>query len=473
VTLSDFVALLPLGVLAFSAMLQLVVMAFVKSPRISAGLAGLGFLGAFLSLVLVDRASLVLSSNLFLLDSLSDFFLGMSFVAACLVVIISFSYLRRPNGRPWFKAEFYFVLVLATLGAAVTMVSHHGVTLFLGLGLLSLSSYVLVAFRSPQDRALEAAIKYVIVGSAASAFLLMGLALIYTGCGSLDFLAFSCWASDAKQQPLLQAGLGLLVISLGIKAALVPFHQWSPDVYQGASCPVTAFLSGVSKVAVVVVVMRLGHQLTGEYLGFWNLVLSVLACASMVGGSLLALLQTNIKRLLAYSSMVQLGFLLIGLVPADSDSSMAVSFFLVVYVAATTASFGVLAALSTPHAECEELQNLSGLAQRNPGFAAVLATAMFSLAGIPLTGGFVAKLMLIKVGLSSSLWLLVGVLIMASLISLYYYLRVIVVLYMGKASDTQGEVPSSSVSSKMVIWSMTAVLMGLGVWPALLWNLLG
>jgi NADH-quinone oxidoreductase subunit N len=318
------------------------------------------------------------------------------------------------------REEMYLLLLIGVIGGMVLSGARHMGSFFIGLELMSVPLYGMIGYLVKDRRSLEASLKYLVLSAGGSVFLLFGMALIYAHTGSL---AFTSLAGQATA-PLVATGVAMILIAVAFKLSLVPFHLWTPDVYHGAPAPVGAFLATVSKIAVVLVLRRwwVAAELGNEPL--FTTVLAVLAGASIIGGNLLALQQNNIKRLLGYSSIAHFGFLLAALIAGNELSAEAVMLYLVTYNAATMGAFGVATLLSSPYRgdDAQTLGDLRGLFWQRPILAAVMTVSVLSLAGVPLTAGFIAKFFVIASSMRAELWWLVGALVLGSAIGIFYYL---------------------------------------------------
>lgn len=408
-------------------------------------------------------------SHLLMVDGYGLFFMALLIAASLVVALLSYGYWQRRQQDH--LEEFYVLLLLATLGAVVLVVSHHFVTLFLGLELLSVALYALIAYPRMATRPVEAGMKYLILAAASSAFLLFGLALIYAELGTMEFapMAMQLATADGMRHGVVLTGLAMTITGIGFKLAVVPFHLWTPDVYEGAPVPVTAFIATVSKGAIVALLVRFFMQ-TGAYPSdAWLLVFSVIAAASMMVGTLLALLQENVKRLLAYSSIAQLGYLLVAFVAGGPRGVEATLYYLVAYVLTTLSAFGSMIVLSDTERDAENLSAYLGLFWRQPWLALVFTSALLSLAGIPLTAGFIGKFYVLLASVESALWPLAFVLLVSSAIGLFYYLRVVVVMYSAQPADTDVHGPtlthSPSLAATFMLVMLTFGLVWLGVYP--------
>lgn len=362
--------------------------------------------------------------------------------------------------------ELYLLITTTLVGAGVLAASRHLAAVFLGLETLSVSLFALIAYLYREERALEAGMKYLVLSGVASGLLVFGMALVYADTGSLEFAVLA----GAPGTLTTLMGMILIVAALGFKLSLVPFHLWTADVYQGAPAPVTALLATVSKGAVLVALLRYFVVGGPVRVAVLTDVLSLLAALSMLAGNLLALRQDNLKRLLAYSSIAHMGYLLIVLVAARTAggpfAAEALLFYLAAYFITTLAAFGVIAVLSPVEREIEGLEDYSGLFHTHPWPATVLAAALLSLAGIPLTAGFVAKFYLFAVGGQGALWALLAVLIVGSGLGLYYYIRVLFQMARRPAILGPEEAVPASMAGHLALAVLLILLFGLGLYPA-------
>ncbi len=370
---------------------------------------------------------------LFQVDGFALLFTGLLVFSVVIVGLFSFIYFEEREENP---KEYYILLFLATLGAAILTISRHFISLFIGLELLSVSLYALIAYLRNRNNAVEAGMKYLVLAAISSAFLLFGMALIYMDTGSMEFAAIAKnITSSPGQSALFITGIGVMIVAIGFKLALVPFHLWAADVYEGAPTPVTAFIATASKIGVFAVLLRFALAINLQHYPLAVTIFSVIAIASMVVGNLLALQQQNIKRLLAYSSIAHFGYLLVAFLPGDAAGVEVAVFYLLSYSITLLSAFGVVTLLSTRVKDAGDLSIYRGLFWKKPLMAAVLTIALLSLAGIPLTAGFLAKFFVLTSGVREHVWLPVIVLVLTSVIGLYYYLRVIGTLF-GEWSPT-------------------------------------
>jgi NADH-quinone oxidoreductase subunit N len=350
--------------------------------------------------------------------------------------------------------------MFSAVGAILMGASRNLVVLFLGLEILSFPLYTLAAFATRSRRSQEAGLKYLLLGAFATAFFVYGIALVYGAAGTLDLVRLA----QASFTPLLGVGIALLTIGLGFEAALVPFHAWAPDVYEGAPLPATAFMSVVAKIGAFAGFLRVFPLALPSLASDWSAVLVAVAMATMIWGNVAALLQTNLKRLLAYSGIAHAGYLLIGIASPGPAGTMGVLYYLVVYTVMNLGAFGVLMLLERRGEEADEIEDLAGLWTRAPWAAAILALCMVSLAGLPPTGGFIAKLYLFRAALEGRHTALAIVAVLTSVVSVYYYLRVAVAAFSGVAPEAVAVRRSGAVGVALVL--AAAGVLWLGVLPS-------
>lgn len=377
--------------------------------------------------------------------------------------------------------EFFTLSLFSLLGMYVMIDGNHLLVIYLGLELLTLSSYALVALRRDNAQATEAAMKYFVLGALASGFLLYGLSMIYGATGSLELSAVAkAVASGNLEHQLLVFGLVFIVAGLAFKLGVVPFHMWVPDVYHGAPTAVTLMIGGAPKLAAFAIVIRLLVEGLLPLAVDWQQMLMFLSIASLVVGNLAAIAQTNLKRMLAFSTIAQMGFVLLGLMSGVIDKNLtgtanaysASMFYVITYVLTTLAAFGVILVLTRQGFESEEINDLAGLNQRSPLYAGILATCLFSLAGIPPLVGFYAKLAVLQSLIATGSTVLIGVAVFAvmmSLIGAFYYLRVVKVMYFDGPTQTAAVSPAKDVS--VVLGFNAALLFALGLLPSGLMDL--
>jgi NADH-quinone oxidoreductase subunit N len=456
---SDFIALLPYITLSVLAVVIMLVIAFYRNHRLTVFLALAGFALAAACFPEVFAVLPRSVTPLFTIDRYALYYAGLIIAAGFSVAALSYSYFEKHEGHP---EEFYLLLVLATLGCAVLAAASHFASFFLGIELLSVSLYALAAYLRHSDRSVEAGVKYLILAAVSSAFILFGMALVYAATGSLAF--FESAARAAGGGLTFSAGVGLIIVGVGFKLAVVPFHLWTPDVYEGAPSPVTAFIATASKGAVFALVLRYFTVSQLQENAALVAVVTVIAVASMFAGNLLALLQTNVKRILAYSSISHLGYLLVTVLATGPMASASAAFYLAAYFLTTLGAFGVVTVLSGAGRDADRMEDYQGLAWRRPWLAGIFAVMLFSLAGIPMTAGFVGKFYVVAAGVDSALWIAVLALAINSVLGLFYYLRIIGALF-NRVESAPAADQAPSRSGYAVLALLTTLLVWLGVYP--------
>lgn len=478
-TATDLFTLLPLLILGGASIVVMVAIAIRRSHALTVTLTLIGLAAAFASLFWVAPRAPQQVSSLLIIDKYALFYMGLVIAATFAVALLCYGYFERHEGDP---EELYVLLLIAALGSAVLVASSHFISFFLGLELLSVALYALTAYLRTRRLPLEAGIKYLILAASSSSFLLFGMALVYSQLGTMDFARIRelVLASPGANHAILLAGTALIITGFGFKLALVPFHLWTPDIYEGAPAPVTAFVATVSKGAMFALLLRYFSWSGSHHMGAVFLVFTIIAIASMIAGNLLAMMQDNVKRILAYSSIAHMGYLLVAFQAGGELAAQAVAFYLVAYFITTIGAFAVITVISDGHRDADDISDYRGLFWRRPVLAAIFTAMLLSLAGIPLTAGFVAKFYVITAGTSSAIWLLVFVLIISSVFGLYYYLRVLVAMYSG-LSHGHGEeaegaaisslVPKLSLSGGVVLAVLTILLVWVGVYPSTLFHI--
>jgi NADH-quinone oxidoreductase subunit N len=375
-------------------------------------------------------------AGLYVRDGLARTGQALAVVVAAFGVLMAPEYLRRAGLE---RGEYYMLVLTAGLGAMLMAASRDLLMLFLALETLSIPLYILAASGRGSVRSQEAGMKYFLLGAFASAFFLYGVALLYGATGTTRLPELGRALAQMPANSGAAAGVGLLTIGLGFKAALVPFHTWAPDAYDGAPMPAAAFLSVIAKVGAFAALLRVFPFTMSALALQWSLMLGLLAALTMIIGNLAALLQTSYKRLLAYSSIAHSGYALVGVVTGTPAAAAAVVSYLVVYSAMTLGAFGVAVALDRSGQEADRIEDYAGLATRSPLLAAASSAFMISLAGLPPTGGFVAKLGVFTAAIESggSMGLALAVIgVATSVVSVYYYLRVPYLMYAGESPPT-------------------------------------
>ena len=464
---TDFLSIIPIFILTSSAILIMFSISVKRNHVLIYVITVASLIGDFIYLVMYNAHVKWIIEPLFIFDGFGIFNMGLILLTALAVTMISYAYFEQREER---KEEYYILLVLATLGASTLVISKHFVSLFLGLEILSVSLYSLIAYLRKRERSDEAGIKYLIMAAFSSAFLLFGMALVYASTGSMEFQAIGKHLAGLSELPLvLMTGFGLMVVGIGFKLSVVPFHMWAADVYEGAPAPVTAFIATISKGGMIVLLVRFFVQINGYQYNSLVWIFTVIAIASMFTGNLLALRQNNVKRILAYSSISHIGYILVAFLAGKKLGVEAVSFYLVAYFITTVGAFGIIATLSDKDRDAELLEDYKGLLWRRPWTAAALSAMMLSLAGIPLTAGFVGKFYIVAAGVNTSLWLLVAMLAVNSALGLYYYIKIIAVMFEG--FEGEAEEPSDRLKPSVYLVSgvtlsiLVTLLLWVGIFP--------
>ena len=483
----DLYAILPELVLLVAASLLLLASVYVSERMVSTpGVEqdifhtprGVGFvyfftiiLLAYLILAFIGRMgdpALLAMNGLFQSDPFSNLLKACSCGAVLVSLIYSKQYL---TDRALFRPDFIVLALLALLGQFVLISGASLLTLYLGLELMALPTYALVAMRHNNEKSVEAAIKYFILGALASGFLLYGMSMLYGVTGSLDLIEIFKVVADPRVNHLVMAfGLVFIVAGMAFKLGVVPFHMWVPDVYQGAPTAVTLLIAAAPKLAAFALLFRLLVNTLLPLLGDWQPMLVILAVLSLVLGNVTAIAQTNLKRMLAYSAIAQMGFVLLGMLSVFDDHAFSASmFYVITYVLTTLGTFGLLMILSRKGHDCETLDDLKGLNQKHPWFAFIGLVMMFSLAGIPPTVGFAAKLGVLEALVDGEHTFLAIVAVMASLIGAFYYLRVVKVMYFDQ--PVHETTISGSGFAKGILGLNSILVLVLGIVPAGLMSL--
>ncbi|MDD3579963.1 MAG: NADH-quinone oxidoreductase subunit N [Desulfobacca sp.] len=401
-------------------------------------------------------------------DNFAFFFYLIFLLATGLTILISIKYLEDYHRN---LEEYYTLLIFATIGMMLMAAGGHLILIFLGLEILSIAIYILAGLFREDVKSNEAALKYLILGAFSSAFLLFGMAMLYGATGSLflDDLAQAIKAGVGTN-PLLLFGMGLLIVGFGFKVSSVPFHMWTPDVYEGAPTSVTAFMSVGTKAAAFAALVRIFFLVFPEIKMEWNMLLWGLAVATMTLGNVVAIAQTNIKRMLAYSSIAHAGYLLVALVAANQLGAISFLYYLVAYTLMNLGAFAIVILVARKKDDYINIYDYCGLGFQYPALAAAMSVFMFALAGIPPTAGFVGKFYVFSAAVEAGyIWLaIIGV--MNSLISVFYYLRITVLMYMRPAEADLGPVTMTPAISSAVLVTAAGVL-AIGVFPGPLYEL--
>jgi NADH-quinone oxidoreductase subunit N len=431
--MNNIYALAPLLVIVAAALLILILEVFFKKENRNylAYISLIFLVGCATACVLFWNKAYTYFDGYLFLDNLSLFFCFILVLAAFLVILISMKYLTLQNAN---HGEYYALLLFALSGMIIMVSSRNLIVIFLGLEILSISSYALAGLKQEDEKSSEAAVKYFLLGSFASAFLVLGIALLYGAVYSTDIASvIGYFEAGQSLGPLALIGLGLVVVGFGFKVAVVPFHMWTPDVYQGAPTPVTAFFSVGPKTVGFAVLLRIFIPYFDEALRSRAIfvLLWILAALTMVVGNLIALRQTNVKRILAYSSIAHAGYLMVAILARNDESLV---FYLTAYLFMNIGAFAAVIALGKKDHEYLKLEDYKGIGFKYPWIGATFAVFLISLAGFPPTGGFLAKFYVFAAAVRQDLVPLVIIGVLASLVSVFYYLRIVVYMYMREPS---------------------------------------
>ncbi len=459
----DLIALAPVLVLSVFAMMVLVVDLFGgRNKTLLVFISLVGLLMTAISAFAKHPIPAYSFNDSYIVDHLSLFFICIFTISSALTILLSVEY----NEREGIKAGEYFALILfCTVGMILLASATDMIMIFLGIEIVSICLYVLTGIRRDNIRSNEAALKYFLLGAFATGFLLYGMTLVYGSTGSTNLFKIAEVVSNpaAQTNPLLLMGLVLLIIGFGFKVASVPFHMWAPDVYQGAPTPVTAFMSVGPKAAAFAAFFRVFVEAFPELAPSWEMLLTIVAVLSMFFGNLGAIMQTNIKRMLAFSSISHAGFLIMAIIAKSSLAASSLLFYLLAYAFTTFGIFGIIILMGRKGEENLEIKNYSGLAYKHPVLALSMTVLLFSLAGLPPFSGFIAKFYLFSAAIKEGLVTLVIIAVLNSAISFYYYLKVIIFMYM-KEQEAEFKIALAPLTLFVIVIGVLGTL-GLGIFP--------
>ena len=450
----------------------LIVDLFVVNPQKSVTylLVQLTLMGLALITVTTHQNTVThLFHNMFVSDLMSEVLKMLSYLVVSIILVYSRSYLLV---RGLFTGEFMVLTLFALLGVMVMISASHFLSMYIGLEVMSLSLYAMVALHRDSATATEAAMKYFILGALASGLLLYGMSMMYGATGTLDVAAVSHAIKAGVANPeLLVFGLVFIVAGLAFKLGAVPFHMWIPDVYQGAPTPMVMIIGSVPKLAAFAFVMRMLVEGLQPLMTHWSAMLVILAVLSMALGNISAIAQTNIKRMFAYSTIAHIGFFLLGVLSGGIDGYGAAMFYMVIYVVMTVGAFGMITLLSHEGYEADTLDAFKGLNQRSPWMAFMMLLLMFSMAGVPPTAGFYAKFSVLEAVVNSGHIELAILAVMLSLIGAFYYLRIVKLMYFD-APESHEPVRIQSDSALLISMNGLAIL-AIGFMPGWLMTVCG
>jgi len=462
---NSLVPLMPEIVLLTGLSIVLVIDLFLSQDKriITYSLAQLSLLATIAAVVMVggSHTDLVFDAN-YIRDPMSDVLKIATLVISIAMLVYAKEFLQR---HEMFKGDFIILTLFAVFGMLVMISAGSFLSLYLGLELLALSMYALVAFDHEKSNGAEAAMKYFVLGALASGLLLYGISMIYGATGALDFASVSQAVASAEQNNLILVfGLVFLIIGIAFKFGAVPFHMWVPDVYQGAPTAVTLFIGSVPKIAAFALTMRILVDGLAALHADWQGMLVILAVLSMAVGNLIAVAQAILRRMLAYSTISHVGFIFLGILAGTSEGYAASMFYAIVYSVMAMGGFGMIVLMSRKGFEADNIEDLKGLNQRNPWYAGMMMLIMFSMAGVPPTVGFFAKLFVLDAVISVDLVWLALVAVAFSIIGAFYYLRVVKTIYFDQPED---ETPLVASTDTQIIFSLNGLTMlALGLFPA-------
>ena len=459
----DLIALAPVIVLSVFAMMVLVVDLFGgRNKTVLVFISLVGLLMTTISAFAKNPIPAYSFNDSYIVDHLSLFFICIFTISSALAILLSVEYNEREGIRP---GEYYALILFCTVGMILLASSTDMIMIFLGIEIVSICLYVLAGIRRDNLRSNEAALKYFLLGAFATGFLLYGMTMVYGSTGSTNLfkIAEVVQNPSAQSNPLLLMGLVLLIIGFGFKVASVPFHMWAPDVYQGAPTPITAFMAVGPKAAAFAAFFRVFAETFPEMAPSWEIILSTIAVLSMFFGNLGAIMQTNIKRMLAFSSISHAGYILMAVIAKNSLGASSLLFYMLAYAFTTFGIFGIIILLGRKGEENLEIENYSGLAYRHPILALSMTVFLLSLGGLPPFAGFIAKFYIFSAAIQEGLVTLVIIAVLNSAISFYYYLKVVVFMYM-KEPEAEFQI-SLTPLTLFVVFIGVFVTINMGIFP--------
>ncbi len=465
-SVSDFKWIMPEIVITVFGLLVLLVDAIKKHRTSTTGVGVLTLIGtviAFYFTATLWGVSASPFSGLYVIDNFGTFFKLIFLTILFLVTIMSFSYTKREG---LYQGEYYSLMLFSALGMMAMVSSNNFITIFIGLEVMSLAIYVLCGLLKGQLRAVESSLKYFLLGSFATAFLLYGIALIFGVTGTIDILAVKAAATTRAlgSNSLFMAGIALLIVGFGFKIASVPFHMWTPDVYEGAPTSITAFMATGVKAAAFGAFLRVFYTAFYPFIGQWSTVLWFLAVLTMSVGNVVALAQDNIKRLLAYSSIAHAGYIMIALVTGDKVLSSSILYYLLAYAFMNIGAFSVVILLGRRGEENEDIDSYAGLGARHPFIALCMSIFLLSLTGIPPLAGFAGKFYIFSDAIKGQYYWLGVIGMLNSCVAAYYYLRVLMYMYFKEPEKELGKIDISPAYVVPMLISVFALLY-LGIMP--------
>ena len=406
-------------------------------------------------------------SGMVYVDNYSFFFFMVFLIGTGISIIYSVKYLEEYKKN---YGEYYALMLFSAVGMMLMAAGSNLVTIFLGLEILSIPIYILAGLFREDAKSNEAALKYLLLGGFSSAFLLFGIAMLYGGTGTFSLAELAKNIQAGGMNALTYLGLGLLIVGFGFKISLAPFHMWTPDVYEGAPTSITAFMSVGTKAAAFAAFLRVLMVVFPSVKTEWDMLLWVVAVATMTIGNLTALAQTNIKRMLAYSSIAHAGYILVGVIAGNQLGAIGILYYLLAYTLMNLGAFGVIILVSRKKDNYLNIYDYSGLGFQYPGLALVMSVFMFALVGMPPTAGFIGKFYIFSAAIQAGYIWLVIIGVINSLISVYYYLRITVIMYMKPGEADLGPIQTAPMVNATLVLSALAVLL-LGIFPGTIFNL--
>ncbi len=457
---------IPEIIITLCAIFILLLSAFAGKRNTGFLAGGIAFIGAGLALIVSFRLwdiNIGIFNNLYIIDNFGTFFKATALIVSLLVTLMSLRYVEREE---MIKCEYYSLLLFGVLGMMIMVSSNNFITIFIGLELMSISIYVLCGLLSGNLRSAEASLKYFLLGAFATAFLLYGMALIYSATGILDVreVADYIHSGGFSLTPIFMAGLALLIVGFGFKTASVPFHMWTPDVYEGAPTSITAFMATGVKAAAFAAFLRVFYTAFVPFFAAWSGILWLIAVLTMTLGNITALVQDNIKRMLAYSSIAHAGYILIAFAVGDRVFSASILYYILVYTFMNIGAFTVVALLGRKDADNTGIDSYAGLAARHPLIALSMSIFLLSLAGVPPLAGFMGKFYVLSAAIKAKYYWLAVIGVLNSAVAAYYYLRVIMYMYFREPAGESGRPDFSPAYAAVIIVSLWALL-HMGIFP--------
>jgi NADH-quinone oxidoreductase subunit N len=441
-----------------------------QSKRALGWIALAGLVAALIPAALGELAPGTAFSGMVTLDGFAVFFRVLVIAAAIVIVLMSGSYLRREEAE---SGEYYALVLYSVAGQCIMAAAGELIVVFIGLEISSIASYVLAGYLRRAKLGNEAAAKYFLLGSFATAFLLYGVALIYGATGTTSLVGIRNVLARPGSAPsgmLVGAAAALMFVGLAFKVSAAPFQIWAPDVYQGAPAPVSAFLAAGPKAAAFAVFIRVYMTAFNTPGARWTGIVWASALATMVVGNFAALVQSNVKRMLGYSSIAHAGYVMVAISAHSVTGTAAAMFYLAAYVFMNAGAFAVVAHFSRAGERFVEIDDFAGLGWRQPGTAALFSIFLLSLIGVPLTAGFFGKFYIFKAALDANLVWLTVIGLLTSAVAAYYYLRLLVVMYMKEPGDAMKDLPPLAAGTRAALWISAALTLILGIFPSLVLN---